>query len=200
MLIYGQKSTHLLTNSIKSSCPHCNSSNTVRISVFQKYAHVFWIPFFPLGKTGVSECSHCKQVLELKEMPQAYKLDYEAIKINTKTPIWTFIGLVLLAGLITFGVYTGNKNEAENKQLINNPKVGDIYEYKTETKAYSTMKVVNVTKDSVAVVYNNFEVDRLKGMHKLKGSNAEYDSISVFFHKSELAKKLESGEIIDVER
>ena len=42
-------------------------SSTVELSVFQKYAHFFWIPSFPLGKAALNQCSHSKQVLKQKE-------------------------------------------------------------------------------------------------------------------------------------
>jgi hypothetical protein len=63
MLIYGTKNKeiakeHLSTNAL--SVGH----RTALTCMYSKGMHTFiWIPFFPIGKTGVSiQCDHCKQV------------------------------------------------------------------------------------------------------------------------------------------
>jgi hypothetical protein len=68
--------------------------------VFQRYAHIFWIPFFPIGKTGASQCGHCKQVLKEKEMPSSLKMAFDDVKSRTKTPYWTFAGVAIIVVLI----------------------------------------------------------------------------------------------------
>ena len=127
MVIYGTKATQLAKETVTEKCQNCGTQNSIEIYVFQKYAHIFWIPLFPTGKTAVSECSHCKQVLKQKEMPAALKASYDNIKVQSKTPIWTFSGLALLAVLISFGVYSDNQNSARNAKLILEPQAGDIY-------------------------------------------------------------------------
>lgn len=69
----------------------------MNVYVFQRYAHIFWIPFVPIGKTGASQCSHCKQVLKLKQMPGPLRLAYDNVALRTKIPFWTFIGAGLVA-------------------------------------------------------------------------------------------------------
>ncbi len=86
--------------------------------VFQKYVHLFWIPFILIGKTAVSQCSHCKLVLKLKEMTPALKVIYEQAKSKNKMPIWTYSGLLLLALAITIGVIDNSKKDAKNAVLI----------------------------------------------------------------------------------
>jgi len=90
MIIYGIRNKELIKEHITDKYPNCGTQNSIDMHVFQKYAHVFWTPFFPLGKTGVSQCDHCKQVLKLKEMPSSLTNVYENLKSQTKTPIWTF--------------------------------------------------------------------------------------------------------------
>jgi hypothetical protein len=104
MIIYGSKASQLAKEAIAESCPHCQKSNNVEMYVFQRYAHVFWIPFFPIGKTGVSQCAHCKQTLKLKEMPSSLKLAYENVAAQNKTPYWTFVGVAIVAILIVIGL------------------------------------------------------------------------------------------------
>jgi hypothetical protein len=73
--------------------------------LFQRYAHVFWIPLFPIGKTGVSQCSHCKQILKLKEMPFALRLSYENMKSQTTTPFWVFSGSAVIAVIFVLSFF-----------------------------------------------------------------------------------------------
>jgi hypothetical protein len=106
MIIYGTKAHLLVTEGVAEQCAHCYSNNAIQMSVFQRYAHVFWIPFFPVNKTGVSQCIHCKQALRLKEMPAALRLSFDNLKLRTKTPYWTFSGLALIALFALIDLFT----------------------------------------------------------------------------------------------
>ena len=198
MIIYGTKSTQLAKENIIEKCPNCGTSNSVEMYVFQKYAHIFWIPLFPTGKTAVSECSHCKQVLKQKEMPAPLKASFDNVKAQAKTPIWTFSGLALIAILFSFGVYTENQNAARNAKLILEPKAGDIFEIKTVDNNYTLYKVESVAGDSVFIAANDFETNKISGLRELKIKGFSTDVFS--FHKNELKKMLEDGEIMDIER
>lgn len=104
MVIYGTRTTELGKEHLIDKCPNCGTQNSIDIYVVQKYAHVFWIPFCPTGKTGVSQCSHCKQVLNRNEMPSHLATRYENLKAQLKTPIWTYLGLAVIAGLFIIAV------------------------------------------------------------------------------------------------
>lgn len=67
MIFYGTKSTQIGTESLFDKCSNCGTQNSLEMVVFQKYAHVYWIPFFPLGRTGATQCSNCKQVVQNKK-------------------------------------------------------------------------------------------------------------------------------------
>jgi zinc-ribbon family len=87
MIIYGSKAKQLAKEALIDQCPNCKTQSSVELYIFQKYAHVFWIPFFPLAKTAVTQCTNCKQVLKQKEMPSTFQMSYENLKHQTKTPI-----------------------------------------------------------------------------------------------------------------
>lgn len=198
MIVYGSKSTELAKENLTDKCPNCGTQNSIEMTVFQKYAHVFWIPFFPMGKTGMCHCENCKQVLELKEMPDSLKASYENLKAKTKTPIWMFSGLALLAILITIGIITSKKNDEKNAQLILTPQIGDIFEIKTKDNQYTLYKIDQVEGDSVFVQTNNYETNKRTGLDDLK--NKEYSEDVFGFTKTELKQMLENGEIVDIER
>ena len=88
MIIYGTKAKEILSEHVTDKCANCNTQNNIDIHVFQKYAHVFWIPFFPMSKTGLSRCEHCKQMLNPKEMPPNLLNAYETLKSSVKPPVW----------------------------------------------------------------------------------------------------------------
>lgn len=201
MIIYGSKSKELAKEILTDKCSNCGTQNCIDMHVFQKYAHVFWIPFFPMGKTGVCQCDHCKQVLKLKEMPSSLKASYDNLKAQTKTPIWMFSGLALVAVLITIGVISDKKKDEKNAQLILTPQSGDIFEIKTKDNQYTLYKIDQVQGDTVFVRVNNYETNKATGIDDLKKKGDNVYSEEVFgLSKSELKVMLDKGEIIDVDR
>ena len=103
MIIYGTRATGIGQLSIPNTeCTHCHQQHTQQIAVFGRYAHVFWIPLFPIGKVVVSECSHCKRTLEKDEFTPALKHKYEQVKADIKRPRWHWTGLAALLLLIAF--------------------------------------------------------------------------------------------------
>lgn len=92
MIVYDTRAKETFKESVFDKCPNCGSTGSLTIHVFQKYAHVFWIPFFPLGKTGVVECTNCNRAWDLKLMPDSMRQTYDTVKIQAKKPIWMFAG------------------------------------------------------------------------------------------------------------
>jgi hypothetical protein len=201
MIIYGSRSKELAREVLLDKCTHCGTSNSIDMHVFQKYAHVFWIPFFPLGKTGVSQCDHCKQVLRLKEMPSSLKESYNIIKAQTKTPLWMFAGLAIVGFFITAGVISEIKKDEKNAQLVLAPKSGDILEVKLNVNSYTIYKIEEVTSDSVFIRLNNYETNKRNRIDDLKKKGEDSYSEDVYgYSKAGLKAMLEKGEIIDIDR
>ena len=201
MIIYGSRNIQLAKETLMDKCPNCSTQNSVELFVFQKYAHVFWIPFFPLGKTAISQCEHCKQVLKLKEMPVILKSSYEVLKTQTKTPAWTFAGIGILAILISAGIYSSKLNDKKNAELIAAPKSGDIFEIKTPGNQYTLYKVDHVKGDTTFVLLHLFETDKLSGIKSLKEKGKEGFSDDIMpLSKTALNEMFQKGEIRDIER
>jgi hypothetical protein len=198
MIIYGSRAKQVGHEHLTDKCPNCESQNTLDLFVFQRYAHVFWIPFVPIGKTGVSQCGNCKQVLKLNQMPAYLKAAYQRAQAQTKTPIWMFLGLAAVVVLIGVAVLDGKKKDAKNAQLILSPQAGDVMEYKTKTGSYTLLKVESVTADSVFMRENNYETDKESGIYQLKSKEyaLEVESIS----KKDLKALFDKGNILDIDR
>jgi hypothetical protein len=204
MIIFGSKAVHLKTVKCNlTNCTSCSTKGSINISVFRKHFHVFWIPMFPLWKTGVSECSHCKKVMRVKEMPDNLKLEFENLKGQSKGPIWQFSGLILLVVLI-LGVKTIQKNgsekyQKEKQEYFASPMKGDVYEYVIKTGKYTTLKVVNISKDSISFLPNRYEsnsIIRLSKINKVENYSDKPYSIS----KDKLKIMFNKGLIMGVQR
>ena len=105
MIFYGTRAKNIHNGQIKNvKCPHCENETSMTYSIYGKYAHVYWIPFFPIGNVGVTECNSCKRTYEIKELPENIKMKYhnEKEKDGVKTPIWFFSGLFIVAILVLY--------------------------------------------------------------------------------------------------
>jgi hypothetical protein len=200
MLIYGSKATLLAKEILVEKCTSCGTMNSVELSLFQKYAHIFWIPFFPMGKTGVSQCQHCRQVLKLNEMPESVRVSYDNLKKQSKTPVWIFAGPGLVVLIIIMITISEKQKDSRNAKLILSPQKGDIFEVKSGNN-YTLYKVSNVVEDTVYIFFNQFETNKITGLSDLKQKgNEAYTDIVQPFLKSDLKDLFDKGKIIDIDR
>jgi hypothetical protein len=200
MIIYGSKSKELAKEILTDKCQNCGTQNCIDMHVFQKYAHVFWIPFFPLGKTGVSQCDHCKQVLKLKEMPASLTASYDNLKSQTKTPIWTFIGGAIFGILILFGLFGEIEKSKNSSGYIKHLLPNDILETKTSEGHYTYLKVQDIKSDSVYLRENKEEVLFESGLDKLSSSESSFQEDVYSIAEKQILKKYEDGIILNVIR
>jgi hypothetical protein len=199
MIFYGSKGVHLHSEQAGGiKCSNCEQHSTHTISIFGKYAHVYWIPFFSIGKKGVSECNHCKITLEPKEMSEPLRLAYKNAKGNAKSPIWHWSGIGVIAAIIGLVAFNSSQHEKDVIVYINNPQLGDVYEYKPND-FYSLLKVTSVSQDSVFVIANNYEMEMQSSLYKIdKESN--YTTEPYGISKERIKELFESKEILDVDR
>ncbi|TFF39271.1 zinc ribbon domain-containing protein [Mucilaginibacter psychrotolerans] len=199
MIIYGTTAKALTTEQVVDACPNCNSRNTVHISVLQQWAHIFWIPLFPIGKTGVSQCTHCKQVLKLKEMPAGLRLSYDNIKAQTKTPVWTFAGLLLIA--VVAVAITVNQQQKSQKvtQMIPSLKKGDIIHIRLSDTAFTVAKVNRVKGDSVFLLDSKYQINH--GYMDISDlESKEFETQEEAVSVADLKAMDKKEEIIDIKR
>lgn len=107
LFFYGIRTTHLKTirlNESQIQCQHCQSGNMF-LSIFGRYAHLFWIPLFPIGKTGTTQCEHCKQVLRKRESTPRLNQEYKLLKNQSKITFWHFVGLIIIGPLFILPMF-----------------------------------------------------------------------------------------------
>lgn len=182
---YGTKATNLRNGQIINvDCPNCNTNVSMIYSVFGKYGHLYLIPFFPIKKLTFAECNSCKKTFEQKELPAPIqqKLEREKEKNKVKTPIWMFSGLFLIAAIIGLVSYSSHQTDLDTASFIKDPKAGDIYYLDSVEGYYTTLKINQVSKDSLTVFLNDMEI----------GSKTEMDKIDIdknYTKKSNISKK-----------
>lgn len=197
MIIYGTKAKIILTEATTELCPSCNTHN-VYMNVLQKWAHIFWIPTSPIGKTGVSQCTHCQQVLNLKQMPPALKFSYDNIKSQSKTPLWTFSGAAVIAIIFAAAAVHGTQNAERITKMIPALQPNDVLELKIDANAFSLAKVTRVNRDTVFFLNNKYQTDRESGLNDLK--TKDYDSEERFFTVADLKEMNKKDKVIDIDR
>ncbi|MFZ4523159.1 MAG: zinc-ribbon domain-containing protein [Bacteroidales bacterium] len=201
MIIYGKKGEKLAQESLATTCPNCGEQNCIQIYVFQKYAHVFWIPFFPMKKTGVTHCKQCSQILQLEDMPPTLTADYNVLRAKTRTPLWMFTGLAIVAALIIISAISNKYKDENNAKLILAPQSGDVYEIKTKYNKYTLLKIESVFNDTVYVRWNRYETDKTTGIDKLKSDVFNAYTQEIYgFSKAELKKMFDDRNILDIDR
>jgi hypothetical protein len=102
IFFFGTRSKAILTILLNNlECCYCKQRDTIFLSIVSTYAHLFWIPLFPVGKKKFTVCSHCRQTLADKQMPPEYITAIFQENIAAKTPVWQFAGLIIIGCLIT---------------------------------------------------------------------------------------------------
>jgi len=199
MIFFGSRGTNIHNEQVSGiKCSHCEQTTTHTISIYGKYFHVWWIPLFPIGKKGFSECNHCKKTLESKEMDEPIKLAYQKANANTKSPIWYWSGLIIIGLIIGLISFLGNQHDKDAISHINTPQKGDTYKYKPNER-YSLLKVASVNNDSIFVVDNDYEVDKKSDLPDIdKPEN--YTLAPYGISRSDLKKLFETKKILDVDR
>ncbi len=200
MIVYGSHPVRIKSHNDKTlKCPNCDTQGSLYFQYYSTHAHVFWIPLFPVMRKGYSSCSNCNQEVKPKNMTDHVRRAYDSIKSDTKVPIWQFSGLGLIAILIGFIYYNTKANDQKYKEYIANPQNGDVYSYKLNFKEYSTLKVAQITTDSIYVIPNEYVTNKRTGINEIDISS-NYGDLMYGIAKTEINRMFEAEEIYEIER
>lgn len=201
MIFYGSKGSHLNTQKTKAiKCDNCKEITPHTISIYGRYGYLYWIPVFPISKKAFSECTNCKATLEHKEMNDELMRVSTEIKKNTKTPIWYWSGLAIIAVLISIGYYYSVEHDKDVANYIQEPVSGDIIRFKNiDTNYYSTLKITSVTKDSIFVIQNNYETDKKSGVSKID-KEKNYTTAPFGISRENIQKMFDEKIFYDIKR
>ncbi len=197
MIIYGSRHKVAAQETYPGKCVHCDQIATVQFVVIQRYAHVFWIPFFPIGKKGASVCSHCKQALNEKQFNDDYHHFYNQVKLNRRPPVYMYSGLILIGLLVISAVISSNKHQAELRKRLAHPQVGDIYSIKEGYDRYTLYKVAHTSKDSVYLLFHMMEINKERGLDKLRSIDV-YGNEQQAYPLGEIEAMYNEGKLVNI--
>lgn len=198
-ILYGLREVNLTTTPMEEICPECNSENSLQLIINQSYFHLFWIPLFPTTKEASVECSLCSWQSKVSDAPVEIKQNYELVKHNFSAARYLFSGSVIAILLIVFFVFRGMEKNKLKDEYVSEPMPGDIYEIVTDINEYSLCKVVEVTNDSVYIIFNDYYTDNKSGLSELH-KDEYYDSVAYGFTRIEIINRNKDGYILSVER
>lgn len=201
MLFYGLRTRHKSSHPLPSPCPHCDTEGSVELDIHQRYAHVFWIPVFPLGRLATTECAHCKEVRRAKEMHPATLVLAKDLLKEDRTPVWMFSGAIVVGLLIPWAFWQSGRNDVAVRAKLQAPLMGDIYEIDLVDGGYTLYKVTDVQNDSVTVLLSNSETNKLRGLSTLRAEgDAAYGDEQATFSLADLQRMRDEGVVFAVKR
>ena len=202
LIFYGTGSAKCCEIPTSVDCPHCGEEKSLIIIPRQNYAHLFWIPLFPLNRTYEWVCSKCE------EEPDEYMPIPKEIKRQVSVPKRTYMASLIIIAAILFSMAwdsigaSSKKNNMRN--MIETPVVGDVYDIIWDKGEYSMTKVVSVFGDSVYLLHHQYYVKTKSELSGLKKDNKndylpEEEGIEGFT-KEELLQMFEDGDIFGISR
>lgn len=199
MIVYGTKATNIKNDQILNvDCSHCYSKVSMKYSIFEKYVHIYWIPFFPVKKLTFAECNSCKKTFEKHELPTPTQQKLDRLKGKVNSPFWMFSGLMIVGSFIIFGIYSSIQTAKDSKDFIQSPKLGDVYLIDNSNGFYSTMKLTEISKDSLTLLINNMEIDNKTETEKIDLEKNYRDKYLIA--KKDLQKLFNENKIYEVVR
>lgn len=200
MIIYGTTGKHYATQSLAGSCPACRAPGALQTNLISRYAHVYWIPFFPYQKLAVTQCQNCKTAWNEKELDPALAAAVRTAKQGSRAPAWTWAGLAIVAALLLYGFLSGIRNTHTDDTLLASPRVGDIYTVREDsTRLYSLLKVQQVGGNVVELVANEYQTKDASPLHSLN-EPARYSKESFTLTLLDLQIMRRKGQLTDVDR
>lgn len=213
MIFFGTKGKVISGECIQGAeCPSCGTNEYITFGVL-RYFHLYWIPVIPTSKTVGVECTHCKKTLVDKELPPELSKQIKSMIFTKKKVMPMFTGLIIIALLVLFGVFTAQQKNAQDVAYIQNPQVNDIYivnfnklfkasdsEYK-----YGAMRIKELSSAEVELQLSSIAFNKTSGVKD--DINANKASVDTYYEKKtlyiDIAKLKEfqdSGVIYSIER
>lgn len=201
IFLFGSRAGHLKTLKISEPCRACKATNSVELIVYQRFAHIFWIPIFPTRKVFTSQCFRCKDSLLEEGVKSSYPQTYRDAKKRLWVPVWSFSGIILVGSIVLLISILSYIRDIKEQFMIQSPESGDIYKYRSKDGAYSLLKVSEVRGDTIYIFSNSYSTNDVMSMRRLlRQSHFNFSKESSPWLRSDLIQMFENGEIITIER
>lgn len=202
MIFYGTNGALVRTAPLPgAACPACAAPESLQLSVFSRYAHIYWIPLFPYSKPSVVQCTHCQQAWDAKATPAQLQPAVTDLKKQIRAPWWHWSGLGLIAVLVVVGLIASSRDARANKAYLAAPHAGDIYTIRSmgDSTKYSLLKVLSAKGNTVELVANEYEIDNRHPLDELNQPE-KYSKEPVSMTQFELQIMQNKDQLIDVDR
>ena len=136
---------------------------------YQRYAHIYWIPFFPLNKLVFLKCPKCQHSVERKDMTLDQKAAISSQLVKARTPVWTFSAVAVLALIVGGAMATEHVTKNRSLAYQKDPRPGDLAVLYGRTDAEHPFLVLRVNKiegDAMDLSFSNFAYSTIDGAKK----------------------------------
>ena len=202
MIFYGTNGALVRTVPLPgATCPACSTRDSLSLSVFSRYAHIYWIPLFPYSKPAVVQCGHCQQAWDAKALPAHLQEPVLALKKETRAPWWHWSGLALMVVGIAVAGFASTQDARANKAYLAAPRAGDIYTIRSlgDSTKYSLLKVLSAKGNTVELAANEYEIDNRHPLDELNQPE-KYSKEPISMTQFELQIMQNKDKLVDVDR
>ncbi len=182
MIVFGHNNFTIKSFSPEEAGLPASEDQHTRIVVKQRYFHIFWIPFFPIGKIWGLKRAGSE---DLYEIPAALAPTIKK-NLSVGTP-WYSFSLVILGMVVASVLFLQHLQKEQNwednfynrleesKMLIQYPTTGDFYELKRyeDKDSYTSTNLLLKVKsyDNDNIVFNSTKQD----LYEDAGMGYSYD-------------------------
>ncbi len=103
MIIFGTNNFSVKTLSL-SDLQIADDNHSITIELRQRFFHVFWIPFFPIGQSWVMRRAHDTNKYMV---PAEWEAKINELGYQQSPPWYSFIGLILAGVAVLWAAFAG---------------------------------------------------------------------------------------------
>jgi hypothetical protein len=133
---------------------------------YQRYAHIYWIPLFPLNKLVFLKCASCKHAVERKDMSMEEKAAISSQLAKARTPVWTFSAMAVIALIVAGATYAQHVTTNRTLAYQKAPKAGDIAVLFGKSDAEHPFVVLRINKiegEAMDLSFSNYAYSTIEG-------------------------------------
>ena len=104
IFIFGFRATHIKT--LPAPGRVCTCGAPMQMSFYGSYAHMFWIPAFPVRMAAFTTCMLCRNVSTQDQFDQDLRQTRSALRKQVRHPIWFYTLLIIIAVLFITALIT----------------------------------------------------------------------------------------------
>ncbi len=213
MIFFGTKGKVISGECIQGAeCPSCGNNEYITFGVL-RYFHLYWIPVIPTSKSVGVECTHCKKTLVDKELPPEFSKQIKSMIFTKKKVLPMFTGLIIIALLVSFGVFTAQQKNAQDAAYILQPEVNDIYIVNfsklfkdTDPKyKYGAMRIKDLSSSEAELQVSTMAYNKTSGVQDDIDANKAsmdtyYENKTLYIDIEKIKEMKSTGAIYSVER